>query len=204
MYPRRFMLDPSTHLHEGFDFERRLALLPRHHTAKGMFFPAVARHLAPGEYDALRPSLRAPPRGDKYLPFGDYPLVDLCRLDVAVARKLFPNEALGEGLRRLARSDIDVFGATRIGRVMLALVHDAASALLLLPTVVARVQCGGAVRAERRGNAVGLSVHEMPYWLEGGVFGTLEGIVAHFGGAARITVDRRSEGDAEVEIELSH
>ncbi|HEU4409977.1 MAG TPA: DUF2378 family protein [Polyangiaceae bacterium] len=202
MYPQRFSVDPATPLREGFDFERRLALMPRHHTAKGMFFPPITRHLSAAECDALRPTLVAPPRSDRYLPFGDYPLVDLCRIDVAVARKLFPEGSLSQALRRLAYRDIEVFGATRIGRVMLAMVSDAAGALLLLPEVVAQVQSGGSMSAERRDGAIVLEVREMAYWLDGGVIGTLEGVVAYFGGASQIAVERRSDGDAEIEVRV--
>lgn len=202
MYPQHFSVDPATPLREGPDLERRLSFMPRHHTAKGMFFPPITRHLSAAEYEALRSTLVAPPRLGRYLPFGDYPLVDLCRIDVAVARKLFPNDSLSQGLRRLAFHDIEIFGATRIGRVMLAMVSDAAGALLLLPDVVAQLQSGGRVRAERRDNAIALSVREMSYWLEGGIFGTLEGIVAHFNSTSQISVERLSEGDAEVEVRL--
>ncbi|HEU4411071.1 MAG TPA: DUF2378 family protein [Polyangiaceae bacterium] len=199
-YPRRFSVDLATVLTADFDAARQIALMPRHYTTKGMFFPGLLRHLPPGEWHALRGTLLAPPRFDKYLPFADYPIVDLVRVNTAAAARAYPGVALSEGLRRVCREDMTIFSATNPGRVLLALVGDTANALLKAPQVIESLLKGGSVAAERRADAVTFCVRGFPLWAEGPLLGTLEGVVVHFGDRPRLEVELISEFDADIAV----
>lgn len=195
---RRFSLDPSTPLSGAFDHAARLALVPRRYTTKGMFFATVTRHLSASELVRLGDLLQAPPRLGRYMPFSDYPLRDLYALSFEAARKLFPEVQPAEGMRRLAQRTLGTFGETLLGRVTLALVESPPAALMILPETVMRMQSAGSVTATRQVDSVTIRVRDYPYWVEGNVYGLIEGAIMHFGGVPRLDVDRFSNTDIDV------
>ena len=133
-------------LEGSFDGDAVAASVPRHYTVKGMFFARLIEALG-AEIDAVRGQLVAAVRGDRYLPFRDYPQVDYVRLSIAAARKRFPQQSPREAVRRLARDDLATFSSSMLGRIVLAMAGDARSSLLRVPDAYARVRSGGPVFA---------------------------------------------------------
>jgi uncharacterized protein (TIGR02265 family) len=137
--------------------------------------------------EAVRAQLVAAVRGDRYLPFRDYPQVDYLRLSIAAARKSFPQLAPREAVRRLARADLATFSNSMLGRIVLAMAGDARSTLLRVPDAYARVTTGGPVFAhELDADTVRVEFQKF-YGLRDYQLGQLEGVTLHYGGKSRIT-----------------
>jgi len=197
----RFTVNPSTPVPEISDMEARIDLMPASYTMKGMLFSKVVNRLGE-EAKRLLPTLSAPPRTGRYLPFSDYPQSDYSRLLLATAKKVYPNATLAEAHRRLARSDVEAFEQTTIGKVTLSAIRDPSSALLRMPDIYRIVMRGGEVKAEQlRANAVRLVYRDFYAGLEAYTVGTLEGLVMHYGRAPSITVDVPSVAEGILEVE---
>lgn len=196
-------MTPSTPLKGSFDPEQRFALFPSTYTIKGLFFPRLVEMLGDG-FASLAPTLRMPPKDGRYVAFNDYPQSDYSRLVWAVARRCFPTLPPREAARRVAWRDIDVFGASRVGGVTLALLGDPRSALTKLPEMMNLVLKGGALLSRDRGpDRVFLEYRRFFGWIDCYVIGTLEGIVQHFGKQPTINVEITGEGEATYDIAWS-
>jgi uncharacterized protein (TIGR02265 family) len=121
-----------------FDVEATARVFTRAHLVKGMFFNRLLAILG-ASFGDLVPSLQAPPRLGKYLPFSDYPQGDYLRVASAVALRAYPAWPLREGIRRLSRDDFKVFADSTLGRVLLAVVGDVHAALLNVPSMYMKV-----------------------------------------------------------------
>lgn len=144
-------LQPSTSLTGTFDLEELVAAYPSHYLVKGMFCSRFVDVLG-ADYQSLESKLMAAPRGGRYLPFKDYPASDYTRLVVAAAQKQFPQLALSESTRRVARDDFRTFAGSTWGKIALTLVSDPRSALLRMPEAYARAAPGPELRVEVRDN----------------------------------------------------
>jgi uncharacterized protein (TIGR02265 family) len=132
------VFSPDDPISGTFDVEATARAFTRKHLAKGMFFNRLLSVLG-SSFGDLVPSLEAPPRLGKYLPFSDYPQGDYLRLAVAVAERTYPAWSLREGIRRLSRDDFKVFSDSTLGKVLLAVAGDAHAALLNLPSMYMKV-----------------------------------------------------------------
>jgi len=129
---------PDDPISGTFDVDATARLFTRAHLVKGMFFNRLLAVLGPSFGD-LVPSLAAPPRLGKYLPFSDYPQGDYLRVAVAVAERSYPAWSLREGIRRLSRADFKVFADSTLGKVLLAVAGDVHAALLNVPSTYTKV-----------------------------------------------------------------
>jgi uncharacterized protein (TIGR02265 family) len=133
--------------------------------------------------------------------FADYPQSDYERVAAEVARKLHPAQGLREAVRRLARDDFDVFASSTFGRVLLAVVGDAPTALLKVPYVYSKVAPGEwQIRAEALdGATVRLDfVPNFGTWEY--QVGQIEGIVVAFGGSPTLTVELLPEHHLRIDV----
>ena len=129
---------PDDPISGTFDVDATARLFTRAHLVKGMFFNRLLAVLGPSFGD-LVPSLEAPPRLGKYLPFSDYPQGDYLRVAVAVAERSYPAWSLREGIRRLSRADFKVFADSTLGKVLLAVAGDVHAALINVPSTYTKV-----------------------------------------------------------------
>jgi uncharacterized protein (TIGR02265 family) len=196
----RIEIRMSEPLDGNYDSEQRAREIPPSFLLKGMFFTRLVERLGPG-WDAIAPRLSKPPRGGRYVAFADYPQADYERLSAEVAQKLHPAQGLREAVRRLARDDFDVFAASTLGRVMLAVVGDAASALLKIPFVYSKVAPGDwQVRAEAIDGATVRLDFVPSYGTWEYQVGQLEGIVVAFGGSPSVTVELLPENHLRFDV----
>jgi uncharacterized protein (TIGR02265 family) len=106
----RLFVDPPWH--EGLDVESALSNIAPDATISGMFFVyLVAAAKAQG---LLLPSAR-----DRYVKFSFYPVIELARLLVEGAERLFPGRTLRHALRILGRASPDAFLVSTLGKVTL-------------------------------------------------------------------------------------
>jgi uncharacterized protein (TIGR02265 family) len=164
--------------------------VPEDFLLKGMFFKRLTEGLGPA-FGALKPQLESPPRGG-YLNFKDYPQRDYTRLHFALAKKRYPKLSSREAVRRIAREDFDVFAQSVLGKVIVALVRDARTALHKVPEVYQRVAPGdwNVAVSDVDDATVGLEFHGLPGVWEYQV-GQLEGIARAFGAPGHVQVEQR-------------
>jgi uncharacterized protein (TIGR02265 family) len=193
-------LDPGTALTSTVQVDELLARYPKHYSVKGMFCNRIVDMLGE-DFATLRPLLVAPPRGERYLPFKDYPQADYTRLVVASAAKRFPALPLSEAVRRVARDDFATFADSTMGKITTALVGDPHVALLHMPEVFARVAPGPELKTQER-DAHSVHVLLTGYFgLVEYMLGQFEGIVMSFSYAPRITIARVDEHGLAFDIE---
>jgi uncharacterized protein (TIGR02265 family) len=170
---------------------RVLAEIPSDHALKGMFFRRYVDALG-ADLDALLGSLDAPPKLGRYLPFSTYPLTDYLRLFDRVARSRYAGFGVREAYRLLARSEVEVFVASTLGRVTFSLLRDPASALLKYPESFGVLAFGPKVRAEEAGGGVRVVFEPYRGALEYAI-GVLEGLVLAFDQEPALEIDEGSD-----------
>lgn len=172
-----------------FDIEQEARSIPPSYVVKGMFFKRLV-DLVGSDWDTVARSMIDPPRGGRYVPFRDYPQSDYSRLSAVAGRKRYPKVSLREAVRRVARDDFDVFGASTFGRVVLAVVGDARSALHRVPFVYSKLATGdwSITAIDLDGDVVRLEFAPL-YGRWEYTLGQLEGIVQHYGSMPTTTVD---------------
>ncbi len=180
----------GTPLSGSFDAEACAREIPSSFVLKGMFFSRFVRDLG-SDWSDLAPSLDAPPKNGRYVAFSDYPQRDFVRIYCRVARKSFARYDLSEAVRRLAREDFHVFAESTFGKVVLALVRDARSALHRVPFVYSKVAPGEfrmhAEDIDDRTVRIVVDPHHGNWEYQLGQF---EGIVLAFDATPRISVER--------------
>ncbi len=92
------------------DPEAVIARLPAEAAMRGMFLTAVVER-------ARLQGKTLPSARDRYLPFEPYPLWEHCRLLVELARAVWPDQPLRQGLRRIGRGAAKALVGSTLGRV---------------------------------------------------------------------------------------
>lgn len=197
------LVDYAVPLTGTLDLDAMLPRYPKTDSIKGMFFGRFSETL--GDLGRFADQLSSPPRFGRYVPFTDYPLRDYMFLVNRSVEKRYAALGLREGLRRLARDDLAIFGQSVLGRVMVEVAGSAHPALLATPKAFAAVAKGGLVLSAR---SLGPTRVEMTF---AGVYGAweynvgqLEGIVGFFGARCRcrITPHRPEHPTLIIEVEL--
>jgi uncharacterized protein (TIGR02265 family) len=194
------LLRPAQPLTGDFDAEQRAREIPPSFVLKGMFFARLVERAGPG-WHTVQPRLDHAPRGGRYVAFKNYPQSDYERLTAFVAKKLHRQVGLREAIRRLGRDDFDVFASSTLGRVLLAVVGDARTALLKVPYVYSKVAPGDwCVRAEELEPAT-VRVEFLPnYGSWEYQVGQLEGIVIAFGRTPTLRVSLLPEHHLRIDV----
>jgi uncharacterized protein (TIGR02265 family) len=131
-------------------------------------------------YDAVHEELISPPSNRTYHAFEWYPMADYVRLFDRAARARFAGSSR-EAYRLLARSEIEVFGGTTLGKVTFSMVGDPAAALMRYPEVLSLIWKGTSVKAERQGpRQVKISFEGLVGVAVEHVLGAIEGLVLYF------------------------
>ncbi|MFW5924808.1 MAG: DUF2378 family protein [Myxococcota bacterium] len=176
------------------DVEEKVASIPDSLQVKGMFFSRLRDRVGSG-FAELEPQLVKPPRRGHYVAFIDYPQRDYMRVAAAAAQRMYPTVSLREALRRLARTDFEVFSGSRVGKVVLATVGDAHTALLTVPRVYPKMAPGDYRMEGTDLDPETVRIEMNPtYGAWEYVLGQLEGLVMHFGAAPRTEVSLPGEG----------
>lgn len=193
---------PGDRLEGDLDIEETIESVPEAYRLRGMFFKGLVDRLE-NEWPELQKRLLEPPRDGRYLNFRDYPQRDYTRLHFAAAMKTYPTVGNRESMRRLSRSDFDVFAKSVLGRVIVAMIHDAKSALLKVPMVYEKVAPGDwTITAEELdARTVRLEFSGLDGAWEYQL-GQLEGISTAFGAHPRIRAEVRGPGHFCFDVEL--
>jgi uncharacterized protein (TIGR02265 family) len=201
---RELTIQVGTRLPGDIDVEGQVALISPAFQVKGMFLAPLLEGLPAEKWDELAPRLLAPPRGGRYTAFRDYPQADYMRVSTTVARHRFPEVGLREAMRRLARQDFGIFGASTFGKVLLAVVRDARGALLKVPLVYDKVAPGEyTVRgSEVDERTVRIEFENYPHdWAY--MVGQLEGVVLHYGTDPVTVVREPTPGHIQFDVQYA-
>jgi len=162
--------------------------IPASYVVKGMFFLRLAQELG-DDFAKVASRLDAPPRLGRYVPFSDYPQSDYLRVSAAAAQKSYPGVGLREALRRLGRSDYGGFAGSTVGKVILAVVGDARSALMKTPFIYMKMAPGDWNVTGEELDAQTVRIEFAPvYGTWEYQVGQLEGVVLNYGRTPMITV----------------
>jgi uncharacterized protein (TIGR02265 family) len=189
-------------LHGALDVRSCVEDIPDSFVLKGMFFTRFVDQLG-DDWDAIAPELEDAPQRGRYVAFRDYSQRDFVRIYCRVAAKIFPDHGLREGVRRLARMDFHVFADSTLGKVTIALVRDARTALHRLPFVYSKVAAGD-FRMRVEDVAEGLvRVEFSPHYGNWEYqLGQFEGIVLAFGSTPRISVEI-ADGSRRFDVQIT-
>jgi len=188
-----FTVTMTQKLSGDLDAEAIARRIPRANVVKGMFFSRHVTELGAG-FANVATRLDAPPRLGRYVPFSDYPQSDYMRVSTAVALKIYPRLGLREAMRRLGRDDFSVFGESTVGKVILAVVGDAKTALLKTPGIYMKMAPGDWTVTGQELDDGAVCIEFFPaygaweYQLE-----QLEGVVMKYGASSTTTVIESQE-----------
>lgn len=186
---RNLEVRPSVPFLGELDVEALVRAMPSHHRIRGMFCARVLADLGDAVAE-IAPVLSA--RVDRYQPFTHYPTSDYLRLFDLGARRTYPTLDRREAWRRYARSEIEGFSATMLGRVTLSLLSDPTAALLRYPEVFGVLAVGPTATATRVDErCVVVEMHDQVGPPEHTI-GVLEGLVMSFRRHPRIRYERSS------------
>jgi hypothetical protein len=186
-----------------YDLEASALAIPsdRGLVVKGMFFHRHVDILGP-EWDAVLETLAEPPRGGRYLAFGNYHSGDYVRVSGRAARKRYPGVGAREALRRLAREDFDVFATSTLGRVIMTVVTDARGALHKSPFVYEKLAPGDWRVLVTDLDERTLRMEFTPFYGRWEyTLGQVEGVVLHY---RPMSVVRVSELSDRIRFEVEH
>ncbi|MEM7608108.1 MAG: DUF2378 family protein [Myxococcota bacterium] len=170
----------------AFDPAQHLESVPTGGKVIGLYFRDVI--------DALLGAAPTNPRlaelvAVPYKPFRRYSISDWLELLALAAAEAHPDVPLREGLRRIGRSAYEAFIATMLGRTIFGIAgRDIDAAFKLGPKGFAAAYGGtnGGVRAEQPApHTWHYTFRSYPAYLDTYVIGVMEGVVAHFGKAAK-------------------
>ena len=174
---------PHEVLTNDFDLRPVIEEMPDSFVIKGMFLSRFAGQLPVDVRRALLSRLERAPSTGRFVPFHDYPQRDYMRVLRVAAETMHARLSRAEGLRRLARDDLETFRKSVLGKVVLSMVPDAQAALHKAPYVYERVAPGDWTLFTKDIDARTVEVEfreyhgAWPYTL-----GQLEGIVTSLGG----------------------
>jgi uncharacterized protein (TIGR02265 family) len=94
------------------ELHRHVSRVPAQATVKGMFISGCVESLGRLGYSH--------PKGERFLPFRDYPLTTFMGFMLEAVARTWPDESPREGLRRLGQLAYPTFAASMAGRVLMA------------------------------------------------------------------------------------
>lgn len=164
------------------DLDAHIKALPAKAAAKGMFFSDLIK-LAEGKLSPEEIATRAGVPHRRYVPFMDYPMADLHKITVEVAKVVHPKLPLGDALRLLGRRSYVIFLGSHAGRVLImSLGQDIEKVMLMGPKAYRIALNFGQFWVERVGERhIRFGVEEYPGFLETQQVGVVEGVFEHFG-----------------------
>ncbi len=168
-----------------------LRAIPQSATMTGMFLDGAAK-LARDKGHEI-PSARA-----RYTPFQPYPLREHCQILIEVARALYPNASLREGLRKLGRGAPNVLLRSTVGRVVLGSVEGPFATIEAMARSYTMHMRPSTLAVERRGDrAVVVHLSDVHNFLDSHNVGVFEGVLRHMNltGTVRICTFTRTSGD---------
>ncbi len=184
----RFTAKVDEPLVGDLDLATILRDVPPDYTVKGMFFPRLVGAVGDG-WDALTRDLRGPPSAPaRYHAFEPYPMVDYLRLIDVVARARFP-VAVREGYRLLARGELEVFAASTLGKVTLALLREPGATLVRYQDVAGVLMNGPKITSTRVSERSVRLTWERLVGSTEAVIGLLESMVLLFDCTPQVEVD---------------
>jgi uncharacterized protein (TIGR02265 family) len=190
----RFTTAVDVPLDGDFDVAVAAADLPSDHMLKGLFFARLVSALGDGWVD-VQGGLEAPPEQGRYHTFESYPMTDYLRLLHAVAHERFGVHSGREGVRLLARGEIDVFAESTLGKVTFAMLREPGAALLRYPDAIGILGQGPRITARRVADDHVVVSYPIYFGSVEYAIGVIEGIVLAFDAAPRLEVawdrDRR-------------
>ena len=181
------------------DIERLVRAAPATHAIKGAFIASSAEILG-ADWARLESSLRAPPRGGKYVSFSNYPLTDFLRVNDAAARKKHPNVSSSEAHRLLSRETFDIFSKTQVGRVVVAMLSGPESVLTKYETFFNQMVSGPRVTVKITGPSTAEVSYTGYYSTREAIFGVIEGAVLACDFEPSLRVEGKGEGKYVAEV----
>jgi uncharacterized protein (TIGR02265 family) len=177
---------PSTPLHDDVDLAVVVSRLGADYTRKGFFFHRHIKTLGEA-FEAVRPTLEAPPRLGVFLPFTDYPTRDYMRVFHHAARTRFPNVAASQAYRVLAREEIASYLELAVGRVSFGMFGDPMMLFLAWSEFAQRLSSRPIGVAHKRGERHVRIEYEDPIGSIPYALGVFEGIVLAYKQHPRVT-----------------
>lgn len=183
------------------DLEAHVSALPPKAAGKGMFFSDLLK-VAEGKATPEEIAVRAGVPHRRYVPFVDYPLGDLSRITVEVAKVAYPKLPLGDALRLLGRRCYVTLLSSHAGRVLLmSLGNDIEKVFLAGPKAYRLILNFGNFWTERLGERhVRFGLEGYPAFIETYQVGIVEGVFEHFGVQGQVLVSLRDLGTGTLDI----
>ncbi|MGE0790919.1 MAG: DUF2378 family protein [Sandaracinaceae bacterium] len=154
---------------QPLDTDAVLAGIPDGAMMKGMFLEAMVS--AAKQAGVTLPSAR-----DAYLGFRSYPLREHCALLIELARGLYPNETLRQGLRRLGRGAAGTMLGSTLGRVTVGAADDAVEVIRQMArTYPLLAQPGHIEVVSARPGRVVVALHDIHFFQDCHHVGVYEG-----------------------------
>ena len=195
----RFTTTVGIPLEGDFDVDGAAADLPRDHVLKGLFFARLVSALGDG-WAGVQEGLEAPPEHGRYHTFESYPMTDYLRILHAVARERFGIHAGREGVRLLARGEIDVFAESTLGKVTFAMLREPGAALLRYPDAIGILGQGPSIAARRVAADHVLVTYPLYYGSVEYAVGVIEGLVLAFDASPCLEVAWASDRRLAVDV----
>lgn len=180
------------------DLERALREVPHGYTMKGMFFERQRTALG-DVWPALRKTLTQPPERT-YGAFESYPMTDYLKLFVRVAEDRFGKTSSREGVRLLARGEVEVFASSTLGKVTFAMLREPGSALLRYPDVSGVLARGPNITSKRTNDRTVQVTYARYHGVVEYAIGAVEGLVLAFEEQPSLQVDIQPNGDLTLDV----
>jgi uncharacterized protein (TIGR02265 family) len=201
---RRFQTKIDVPLTGTHDLEALAKRTDRKDVQKGMYMMALVDQLTAAQAAAVFPRLQAPPRHGQYQQYLEYPVFDLYLWMHAVAMVKYPGLPGQEALRLLGRRFVRVFVESRVGKVTLAARTDGDTprdALLRLPALSKITNPSLEMKVDGRGpREVHFDVKGFSGWLDSGLIGTFEEVVAIRDAVPTIDVELTGDDEAHYAV----
>ena len=183
------------------DLDEHLALLPDGATCKGLFFADVIDKSKEAGKEGLLFE-RAGVSPTRFRLFHDYPYADYLRLVHAGAQLLQSTATVGEGLRRIGRSQYEALARTHIGRVLFGVLGRDFARIAKAGSKAYALSIGfGQVSYERLADKRGRYVfRDAPVFVETLQVGVVEGGLEATGTRGEVQVEMHSLGHGVIEF----
>lgn len=175
------------------DADESLAALPDGAQMKGMFLAAIVAR-------ATDAGVTLPSARPRYTAFQWYPLREHCALLIELARAVWPNEPLRQGLRRIGRGAAPALVGSTLGKVMVGsaigpaqVVREMAKAYMLL------AQPGTIAVVEDTPGRMVIALRDVCFFVDSHHVGVYEGAL-RFAEARQPTVRIRRVGPNDLDL----